>query len=187
MRHATVYRGVININRPKTIRGKQSKKLINNLSARDKILVELGIKSGLRISDLLNLKVEDIKRTMTIYETKSKRKRTFKIGKKLYANLKSLSVCKSDSDFIFHSEAKTGKHVHRSTIHRRIKKALQGLNFDCSAHSTRKLYAQKIYKKTGSVKKVQKAMNHQRITTTATYLDINVDKLIKGVKHGKRN
>lgn len=144
-------------------------------------MAELAIKSGLRISDLLKLKKADVAKTMTIYETKSKRTRTFKIGKKLYEKLKSLSVGLSESDFVFYSarESPGTKHIHRSTVHRRIKKALQGQGFDASVHSMRKLFAQNVFKKTGSVKKVQRVMNHHRITTTAAYLDIDVEQLIK--------
>ena len=119
---------------------------------------------------------------MTIYEVKSRRERTFKIGKKLFNRLKNYCAGKFNSDFVFHSERKAGKHIHRSTIHRHIKKALRGLNFDCSAHSTRKLYAQNIFKKSRSVKKVQKSLNHRKIEYTATYLDIDINKIVKGAK-----
>jgi integrase len=142
-------------------------------------MIRLAIKSGLRVSDLLRVRVGDIGKEMTVHEWKSKRKRKFKIGKKLLAELNSITGGKSDGDYLFASTRKPGIPIHRSTVHRRIKRAIQTLKFDCSAHSTRKLYAQLIYKDTGSVRKVQKAMNHHNITTTATYLDINVDKLIK--------
>ena len=147
----------------------------------DRVMIRLAIKSGLRVSDLLRVKVGDIGKEMTVHEWKSKRKRTFKVGKKLYAELKSLTGGKSDGDFLFQSSVKPNKPIHRSTVHRRIKRAIKAglLKFDCSAHSTRKLYAQLIYKDTGSIKKVQKAMNHHNAITTATYLDIDVAKLIK--------
>jgi integrase len=145
-------------------------------------MIRLAIKSGLRVSDLLRVKVGDLGKTMTVHEWKSKRKRTFKIGKKLYAELRSLTGGKSDGDFLFQSQRKPDKPIHRSTVHRRIKRALKTLNFDCSAHSMRKLFAQNIFKDTQSVKKVQKAMNHHKITTTATYLDIDVDKAIRKAK-----
>jgi integrase len=152
-------------------------------------MIKLAIKSGLRVSDLLRVKVGELGKEMTVYEWKSKRKRKIKIGKKLYKELRLLSGGKSEGDFLFSSDRKPGKPIHRSTVHRKIKKALKAgaLNFDCSAHSTRKLYAQKIFKETGSVKKVQKAMNHHSITSTATYLDMDIEKLVrKGAKPCKK-
>jgi integrase len=182
-----ILKGGIGINKPKAIKLKQADELLGKLFGSDRLLMKLAIKSGLRISDLLNLKVEAIAKTMTVYETKSKRERTFKIGKKLYVELQNHCRGMKNDTYVFQSAVKHGKHIHRSTIHRRIKKALQGLNFDCSAHSFRKRFAQNTFKKLGSVKKVQKAMNHHKISTTAAYLNIDVEKLIKGVKHGKRN
>ena len=176
-------KGGITINKPKSITKKKSRKLLARLDDRDRLLVELMIKSGLRIGDALKITAGQINKKMRVYESKSKRCRDFKIGKKLYSRLKILAEGKEINELVFHSERKQGVSVHRSTIHRRIKKALKTLKFDASAHSARKLYAQNVYSKTKSVKKVQKAMNHHRITTTAAYLDIDVDKIIsKGVR-----
>jgi len=158
---------------------KKSRKLLQRLDERDRALVSLMIKSGLRISDALKVTAGQVAKQMTVYESKSKRSRTFKIGKKLYRELNRLALGKENSDILFTGARTATKHVHRSTIHRRIKKALKTLKFDASAHSARKLFAQNIYKRTGSVKKVQKAMNHHRITTTAAYLDIDLTKIIK--------
>jgi integrase len=111
---------------------------------------------------------------MTVYEKKSKRKRTFPISEELHTNLKYLCDFKQDSDFLFESHHKHGVSVHRSTIHRKIKKALKWQNKsipDASSHSARKLYAQNIYEETGSVEKVQQALHHRKISTTLAYLD----------------
>jgi integrase len=177
------FKGCYIIKKPKTIKNKQARALQGRVSDADRILIRLAVRSGLRISDLLSLRVEDLGNTMIVHETKSKRKREFKIGKKLHKELRSLTAGRASSDFLFPSVTKSGKHLHRSTVHRRIKRAIKTLDWDCSAHSMRKLYAQNIYRDTGSVKKVQKAMNHHKITTTATYLDIDLDKYLrKGAK-----
>jgi integrase len=160
------------MNKAKFITGDQSKQLVYYLDSRFKILFELAVESGLRISDLLALRVKDIKNPMTIYETKSKRKRTFVISEKLLRNLQFLCDYGKNGDYVFQSARGRTKHVHRSTIHRQIKKALKWLDFDASAHSARKLYANTIYKATGSVESVQKALNHQKLSTTLAYLEI---------------
>lgn len=166
------------IKKPRAITNGEAQRLNSRLSGRDRILLQLAVESGLRISDILKIKAGDIKKPMTIYETKSRRKRTFEISDKLFRDLKFLSGGLPDSSFVFYSARDSTKHIHRSTIHRRIKKALRGLDFDASAHSTRKLYAQNVLKETGSVTEVQKAMNHQKLLTTLTYLDVDVTKLI---------
>jgi site-specific recombinase XerD len=64
------------------------------------------------------------------------------------------------------------------TYHRRLKEAARALQIDFSAHSMRKLYALNIFSRTGSLEAVQQAMNHKYIATTATYLGIDINKLI---------
>jgi len=107
---------------------------------------------------------------MRIYETKSKRHREVALNSEQYKNLLKLTWNKSDDVLVFDSHHKTGVSVHRSTIHRHIKKSLQWLDFDASVHSARKLYAQNIYADTKSIEAVQKSLNHHKITTTMTYL-----------------
>jgi integrase len=108
---------------------------------------------------------------MTIYEKKSKRKRTFPISEELHINLKYLCDFKRPDEYLFESHHKHGVSVHRSTVHRKIKKALKWYAGNASAHSARKLYAQNVYSETGSVEKVQQALHHRKISTTLAYLD----------------
>jgi len=163
------------MNRPKTISNADADRLIQRLPAADRALIGLAIESGLRIGDILNLRAGDIRRQMYVWESKSKRAREFKISEKLYNRLRDLCIFKRSSDYVFHSARKSGRSVHRSTIHRRIKKALKSLNFDCSAHSTRKLYAQNVFRRTKSIDAVQDALHHQKRKVTLTYLDLQED------------
>lgn len=64
------------------------------------------------------------------------------------------------------------------TYHRRLKSVADSLKIDFSAHSMRKLYAINIFANTGDLNAVQQAMNHKYITTTATYLGIDINALI---------
>ena len=175
------------MNKPKTISNEESDKLIHWLDNRYKTIFDLAVQSGLRISDILNLRVKDVSNPMTVYEKKSKRKRTFTITDKLYNQLIFLSDLKSKNDYVFESHSKTGVSVHRSTIHRHIKKAAQWSRMDCSTHSARKLYAQNILKETGSVEAVQKAMNHHKLSTTLTYLDIVPQDVTEAQEHATKH
>jgi integrase len=160
----------VSMNTPKSITNEEAAQLIYWLDNRFKVIFELACQSGLRISDILSLKVKDLYNPMTVYERKSRRKRTFAISNELYNNLRYLADYKSGDDYVFESHAKRGVSLHRSTIHRHIKKALFWSDFDASAHSARKLYAVNVMDATGSVEKVRQALNHRKTSTTLAYL-----------------
>jgi len=159
--------------KPKPITNDQAAKLLRRLDHRDQLLLRLAIQSGLRISDLLKLTKADIGRTMTVYESKSRRDRTFKIDAELLQDLQNYLKYKKYASIVFHSSRDSTKAVHRSTIHRRIKKALRGLKFNASVHSARKLYAHNIFSDTHDLQKVQEALHHRNLLTTLAYLDID--------------
>jgi integrase len=164
--------------KPKAITNAQAEKLIRRLEYRDQLLLRLAIESGLRIGDLLKLTVGQIKQTMTVYETKSRRERTFKISPELFQDLKKYTKYKKRASILFHSSRSASKCLHRSTIHRRIKKALRGLKFNASAHSARKLFAYNKFAETQSLKKVQETMNHRNLMVTLAYLDIDPSEIM---------
>jgi len=166
----------------KSITDKQADGVVYWLSDRHKVLFALLLQTGLRVSDGINLKVKDVNQVMFIKEIKTKKERVVSVTDPLLRNLKQLCSGKNDSDYVFHSSRDASKHMHRTTFHRQIKKALLWLDFDCSAHSTRKLFAMNAFRETGSISKVQEILKHKYITTTAAYLNIDIEKLIREAK-----
>jgi integrase len=163
--------------KPQKITNQDAQKIIRRLEYRDKLIIRLAIESGLRINDILKLKNGDINKTMTVYESKSKRSRTFKISDELYADIKKFTKYKKRASYLFPSARKPSKPVHRVTIHRRLKNAVHKKNSGISIHSFRKLYAYNKFAETQSLAAVQDAMHHRKITTTLTYLDIDTKTL----------
>ena len=169
--------------KPRVITNSQAERMLRRLEYRDQLLIRLAIQSGLRVSDLLKIKNEDIKKHMTVYESKSRRERSFKIDEKLYDDLKKFTKYKKRGAYVFNSSRSASGTVHRSTIHRRIKKACRGMKINASAHSTRKLYAYNKFAETQSIKKVQEAMNHRKMMTTLLYLDIDPETILSQIRN----
>jgi integrase len=156
------------------------------LELKDQLIFLLAIETGLRISDLVKLRISDLDRNpLEIRETKSKKLRYCPIGDELQERLKRYAPYRfyfpfgNGSDFVFKGIRSNLKPYNRMTYHRRLKRAATALKIDFSAHSTRKLYARTVYAKNGDIFAVQQALNHKYITTTATYLDIDLVGLIK--------
>jgi integrase len=167
------------LNKPKTITNKEAALICLRLGIRERQIFRLAVESGLRISDLLKLTTADVRRNpLEVYESKSKRTRKIQISNELHEELKRWNH-RDSSSFAFHSIRDVRKPYNRMTFHRKLKEAAEGLKIDLSAHSSRKLYARNIFSKTGDIFAVQEALHHRFITTTATYLDIDLVELIK--------
>jgi integrase len=135
------------------------------------------------VSDVLNIKKNQIAKEMSIRERKTKKYKSVEISDALFLRLKQqMGFTINSYMYVFSSPHSSCKPLHRSTYHRHIKKAAKGICGAASAHSARKLYAQNKFIETGSVVDVQKALQHKYITTTAAYLDIDINKLISEVK-----
>jgi integrase len=136
----------------------------------------------LRISDILNIKAKYINKTIYIKEQKTKKHKIVELSDELYERLKPIADYNDHSatKYVFKSPSKPQKHLHRTTYHRHLKQAAKALKINFSAHSTRKLYAMNIFESTKNIFEVQKALNHKYVTTTAAYLDIDINALIAG-------
>ena len=164
--------------KPRTITNQEAEKIRRCLGTVDQLIFDIGCETGLRITDILELENEYLNKIMYIYERKTKKHKIVELSNELWERV-AMWKKRNTSNYAFYSPKDESKHLNRSTYHRHIKLATEGLNFDCSAHSTRKLYAHNVFDKTGDILEVQKALNHRYISTTLTYLDIDLQKLIK--------
>jgi integrase len=134
-------REVIIINRVKIITEAQADEVYRRLPERSKLIFALCHETGLRISDILWLRIRDIENPMNFPISRTHSVHTVKLPDWIYGQLLE-RVDRADgrqNDYIFKS-AKNPGHIHRTTFHRDIKQATAELNFSCSAHSIRKLY-----------------------------------------------
>ena len=144
----------------------------------------LALETGLRVSDLLNLKYNDFKYNNEIKKycfttnvTKTKSVHTGVISNELYNNVQMFeSALKSEyngsNQCIFYNY-KANKVYTRQWLHKRIKLIGSKLNFEsCGVHSIRKASAINVLNKTGSLSLAQYHLTHKRATTTDKYLGI---------------
>lgn len=156
--------------------------LLGKENKRDYLIFVLGINVGLRASDLLALRIEDVvdTGTVTIVEQKTKKTKKFTLNKaakeaiRLY--LDSLGSYHPE-DYLFRSQK--GGHLTVSSAHRIIKRLMKELNFkgNFGTHTLRKtfgyhLYANNITSDPGFLNTLQKIFNHSSSLITLRYIGI---------------
>lgn len=150
--------------------------LLDNLSIRDKMLVRLGMHTGLRISDLLELKVSDIKENMEIKEKKTGKTKRFRLPSDFLDELNSYidTFC---TDWLFPS--KKGTPLGYQRAYQIIKKAAEKAGIpNVGTHTMRKTFGYFAY----HVHKVplahlMEALNHSSESHTLRYIGITTEML----------
>jgi integrase len=173
--------GDTGIKRPGTITEAQAEKILLFLPGPyDRLIWRVALETGARINDILLLTRREARRQpLTLWEHKSKRQRTITLSEQLHSDISRW--VNRDSDYpAFHAARDTRRPLNRATFYRRLQRAAKMTHppIHVSAHSARKLYAMRIFKRTGDIFEVQKALHHKYVTTTATYLDINLIDLL---------
>jgi len=159
---------------------KAIQKLLAN-NPRDYLLFTIGINNGLRVGDLLRLRVRDVHHLkvgqhITIRESKTKKDNILVINKAVYKALKNyLADCQpSDGDFLFASR-KGNNAIKISAVNNLVKKWTTAINLcgNYGAHSLRKTwgYLQRTEYGVG-FEVIAKRFNHSNPAVTMRYLGI---------------
>ena len=169
---------------------KDIKRIKRNLKdkPRDLLLFTLGINNGLRIGDLLKLKVEDVKNlqpgdTFTITEQKTKKSNVVMINKEVRRTLAVYldEVKPNDEDYLFKSRIGQNQPLNKSYVNSLVKKWTADIKGNFGTHSLRKTFGyiqRKVFSTSFEV--ICKRFNHSNPSVTMRYLGIE-DKEVNGI------
>ena len=169
--------------RDKEVINKFKQELLHH-SYRDYILFTVGINTGLRISDILPLKVKDIKGThIVIKEKKTGKSKRFKINGSLRQELDKYTVSMQDEDYLFPSR-KGDKPITRVQAYRILNAVADKLGLEeIGTHTLRKTFGYHHYQQYKDVAVLQDIFNHSSPSITLRYIGITndmVDDTIEG-------
>jgi site-specific recombinase XerD len=147
-------------------------KIPNN---KHRLIIALAYGSGLRVSEVVNIRVNDIDiagLTIHIKEAKGKKDRISVFPEKIAADIKSLIAGKKGSDFIF--ESNRGGELTTSSLQKIFYKALKkaGIRKNATFHSLRHSFATHLLENGVDVRYVQELLGHQNIRTTQIYTKV---------------
>jgi integrase/recombinase XerD len=172
--------------------------LKDNFSFRNKAMLELMYASGLRVTELINLKVQDIDIKMALVRTmgKGNKERIIPIGDYALSALSEYltyyreSLLKKEyNDYIFLNNH--GKKMTRQGFFKIVKKMAREKNIktDFSPHTLRHSFATHLLDYGADLRSIQELLGHSNISTTQIYTHVSTEKLKENYKnfhpHGK--
>lgn len=150
-------------------------------SKRNQLIFAFGVNTGLRISDILGLNIEDVKNKMyvEIHEKKTDKYKRFPLNNKLRGLIreylkereKLYSVGEGNPLFI----GKKHCRLNRSQVYRFLNEACEkvGLKINIGCHSLRKAFGYHHYKQNNDLALLQKILNHSSPSITLRYIGID--------------
>jgi integrase len=159
------------------------KSILLRQSGRDHFLFVMGINTGLRISDLLPLKVKDVrdKTHILIKETKTKKEKRFRINDNLKTAVEEYVRGLNNDDYLFPSQ-RSGKPITRVQAYRILNDAAAKVGLDeIGTHTLRKTFGYHFYQKTKDVALLQELFNHSAPSVTLRYIGINQDVMDRAI------
>lgn len=165
------------------------KELLKSSNERDYILFLIGINTGFRVSDILELTIKDVKNLDYIRrkELKTGKKRRAPINDELKKALKNYIKGKEDHEYLIKSRQRdkdgNEKPIDRSRAYVIIRDAAYACGFrdTCGTHTMRKTFAFRHYRKHNNLAALKKILNHDTEDYTMAYIGLEDDYLEKTI------
>ena len=160
-------------------------KILKSLqNPKHKLLLALAYGAGLRVSEVVSLKVQDLdcqELTVHIKKAKGQKDRISILPERLVIDFKNIIAEKTKEEFLFASE-RGGKLTIRSA-QKIFANALHNscINKDATFHSLRHSFATHLLENGTDVRYVQELLGHQNIRTTQRYTRVTNPR-IKNIK-----
>ena len=174
-------------NLPKSISEKEVETLLNsingssNIELRDKAMMELLYATGVRVSELVNIKLNDIDFNRRVIRVigKGSKERLIPFGEKAFIALNNYLASREhrNTKEIFLSNRGTG--ITRISFWNRVKFYLNrcGLSIEISPHTLRHAFATHILNRGADLRSVQMLLGHSDLSTTQIYTHIAKQRL----------
>ncbi|MBD8138523.1 site-specific integrase [Bacillus sp. AFS026049] len=146
--------------------------LKRHCSERDYILFLLGISTGLRVTDLLSLKIKDIEGKMEVIIKEGKTKKPRMIQLNSICNELAAYIATIDGEWLFPSR-KGDKPISKIQAYRQLNKAADMVDIEgVGTHTMRKTFGYWHYKRSKNLAELQMILNHSHPVITLKYIGV---------------
>ncbi|GGI46037.1 site-specific recombinase [Paenibacillus marchantiophytorum] len=150
--------------------------VLKEQSIRDWLLFTIGINSGLHLSDLLSLKVKDVRdrTTVSVREEKTGKLKTFQLSAQLKDFIEDYIKYMDEGNYLFPSQ-RTGNPIKRIRVYRILSEAAKQVGLsDIGTHTLRKTYGYHYYLKTKNVSVLRDLFNQSAPSVTLRYIGVTL-------------
>lgn len=172
--------------RDKELLGDIARYLKSN-NKRDYVLFSLAVYSGLRITDILNLRVRDVKNRneFIMIEKKTGKRKTLNINPNLQNIIKAFIKNRDDREYIISYRDNGEKPISRARAFQIIKNCGDRFDLRISPHSLRKTFGYFHYKTNKDIIILQKIFNHSHADVTFRYIGVNSETIKNSINNLK--
>lgn len=139
------------------------------LTAANRLVLLVSLCSGLRVSDVLNLRTDELAERMTITEKKTHKRLKVRLDPALLAALRR----QAGAVWVFEHRLDVNKHRTRQAVWKDLQRAAKAFRIPpavrITPHSARKIYAVRQYKRTCNIDRVRRLLNHNDKCVTQLY------------------
>lgn len=165
-------------------------KYFKDRNERNYIMYIIGVYSGLRISDILKLRVKDVKKKniISITETKTNKQRIFPVNSFLKQELRHYienNILEED-EYLIKKSGKVNRPIKRCMAYIIMNQAAEYFGLDnIGTHTLRKTFGYHFYNQTKDICLLQEIFNHSTPEITLRYIGITQDKINKKMREFK--
>jgi len=178
---------------PKSLRQEEVKRLLNVVPPtrrRDRLIVLLLYTSGLRVSELCNLKIKDLdfnRSLLIVRGGKGAKDRVVPIPQGVMEQIKAyLDGRDDDSEYLFVEDRRKEKgKISPKTVWYLIKKYGERAGFKVTPHMLRHSFATHMLENGVDIRAIQEFLGHSSLSTTQIYTRVTVEHLRKAQEKAK--
>lgn len=153
----------------------------NEINTRNKLILLLLINTGIRRTELRDIKISDIKDEFIYINGKGQRKRAIAIHKNIIKKIKHyISTYRNDiNEYSYLITSKSNNNINNyissDSISRIIRELGKSKKIHLSTHMLRVYFATSQYKNNVPITIIQRMMGHESINQTQRYIDLYAD------------
>lgn len=160
--------------------------LLESKNERDMLMWLIGIYTGLRVSDILTLRVRHVKgkNYIALREHKTDNTKRILIIPRLRRALDKYIEGKKDNEFLLKSREGKNKPITRVRAYEILKEAASELGItEVGTHTMRKTFGYQMYQRDKDVAMLQDIFGHSSPYITLKYIGVNQDAIDKAMKN----